>query len=181
MMYRLSAAGRWKLAALLAATALCWLLGLVLYRQAWAPPPAEGAARPPLQGLVVPGYLFGALLLAAPLLAWDLLAELTARYAVLPEGLRFRSLLLDVTYPWQRLQSLKPAGRGAAGFQPGRIDVTAAPAPLALVGRLLHPQTYGRHRVPIYADVAGRDELVAAISRQLEDTGVREHPPVSEV
>ncbi|HEY1017149.1 MAG TPA: hypothetical protein VGE07_30825 [Herpetosiphonaceae bacterium] len=175
MTYRLSAAGRWKLAALLTATVLCWLLGLVLYRQAWAPPPAEGVARPPLQGQVVPGYLFGALLLAAPLLAWDVLAELTARYAVLPEGLRFRSLLLDVTYPWERLQSLKPAG------QPGRLDAVAAPGPLALAGRLLHPQTYGRHRVPIYPDVAGRDELVAAIRRQIEDTGVREQNTVSEV
>lgn len=169
MTYRLSSAGRWKIGALLAATLLLWVLALVMLAGIWALRWFSTPAAPSslTEGQAVPAYLFLAMILAGPPLAWDLLTELTARYTVEPAGLRFQALGLNVQYPWEAARSIRRTDqRGGAA---GKVDVLFDTPPRTSLVRMLHPQSYGRSRVPIYADVLERDSLLATIRQQITD------------
>ncbi len=120
-------------------------------------------------GQVVPALLMLALIVATPLLIWNLLEEWAASYTPAPEGLRFASLGLSVTYPWHAITAVRRADDDAeepldelllADDYTGQIRNP--------VLRFLHRQAFGATRLPIYPGLESRDELLAEIRRRAE-------------
>ncbi len=123
---------------------------------------------------IVPAVLMLVLIVATPLLIWNLLEEWAARYTPTDEGLRFRSLGINIVYPWEDLSDIQ------------RIDDDSDEALDELwftndhtrqirnpVLRFLHAQAYGRKKLPLYAGLEEREHLLAEI-RQRQQTGTRE-------
>ncbi len=171
MTYRLSTTGRWLIVSFMVATLLVWLFALWLLLdtlslslgslvESW-----RKAAPTWTTGQTMPAYLLVALLVATPLLLWNLGRELAARYHVDADGVRFRSLGLNVYQPWTQIVGLRTINE--RGDQPPRIDllVTESTRP-GLGRRLFHRHTLGR--IPIYGSVANRETLVATIREQME-------------
>ncbi len=121
---------------------------------------------------IVPALLMLVLIVTTPLLVWNLLEEWSARYTPTDEGLQFEALGVHVVYPWQSIRALR------------KIDADSDDAidELVIAGdytrqirnpllRFLHAQAYGRHRLPLYPGLEGRDDLLAKI---------RQHSPLTE-
>lgn len=175
--YRLTPAGRRLCLALLVGALLIWVFALWSFsstlRISYNPLAFIGSLRESLAaGIgvaeVVPALLMLALIVATPLLIWNLLEEWGAAYTPTPEGLRFESLGVALTYPWASVQAVRPADDDAdepldelllAADQTGQIA-----NPLV---RLLHRQAYGRARLPVYPGIERRDELIAEIRRNI--------------
>lgn len=175
--YRLSAAGRRLTLVLLVAALLIWVFAIwsfastlrISYNplQLW-PSLQQSLADGLGVGQVVPALLMLALIVATPLLIWNLLAEWAAAYTPTPEGLRFETLGVRVTYPWPAIEAIRRADDDAeepldelllAGDYSGQIA-----NPLV---RFLHRQAFGATRLPIYAGLEHRDGLIAEIGRQI--------------
>lgn len=119
---------------------------------------------------LVPALLMVALIVAAPLLVYNLVEEASASYTVRDDGLLF-GVLPGVTllYPWaavRGLGSLDPEGTEPAYEL--RVDSCGMRQPRSRLLRWLHRQAWGHSRVPIYAHVAGRDELIGEILEVVE-------------
>jgi 4-amino-4-deoxy-L-arabinose transferase-like glycosyltransferase len=115
-------------------------------------------------GKIVPALLMLVLIVATPLLIWNILEEYGAAYTVTPEGLRFESLGVALTYPWAGMRAIERSDEDADepldevlldGDYTGQIK-----NPLL---RFLHGQAYGRRRLPIYAGLERREELLTEI------------------
>jgi hypothetical protein len=117
---------------------------------------------------IVPALLMLVLIVATPLLVWNLLEEWAAAYTPTEEGLRFTSLGVDITYPWSAIHAIR------------RIDDEREdPVDELLIQgnshrdirnplvRFLHVQAYGRNKLPIYAGLEARDELLADIRQRI--------------
>lgn len=113
---------------------------------------------------IIPALLMLVLIVATPLLVWNLLEEWAATYTPTESGLRFESLGICVVYPWQAIQRVQ------------RVDDDSDDPidELHLTDdytnqirnpflRFLHAQAYGRQRLPIYAGLENRDELLTEI------------------
>lgn len=171
MTYRLSITGRWLIVSFMVATLLVGLFALWLLldtlslsvgslAESW-----RKAAPTWTAGQKVPAYLLVALLVAAPLLLWNLGRELAVRYHVDADGVRFRSLGLDVYQPWAQIVGLRTINE--RGDQPPRIDVLMIESTRPGLGRwIFHRHTLGR--IPIYGYVANREALVATIQEQIK-------------
>jgi hypothetical protein len=175
--YRLTPAGRRLCLALLVGALLIWVFALWSFsstlRISYNPLAFLTSLRDSLAaGIgvaeVVPALLMLALIVATPLLIWSLLEEWSAAYTPTPEGLRFESLGVALTYPWPVVQAVRPADDDGdepldelllATDQTGQIA-----SPLV---RLLHRQAYGRTRLPIYPGLESRDDLIAEIRRAI--------------
>ena len=119
-------------------------------------------------GQVVPALLMLVLIVATPLLVWNLLEDWAANYTPTPEGLRFESLGIAISYPWAGMSSLQQVDDDSDEPLDELIvnsDYTAQISNSLL--RFLHSQAYGRRKLPIYAGIEGRDELLATIRQQL--------------
>jgi len=115
---------------------------------------------------IVPALLMVVLIIATPLVVWNLCEEYAARYTPGPEGLRFDSIAITLDIPWALVTGVR------------RIDADSDDPSDELqlaedlsgqirnpVVRLLHRQGYGRRVLPIYAGVRDREELIGVIQR----------------
>lgn len=116
---------------------------------------------------LVPALLMLVLIVATPLLVWNLLEEWAASYTPTEAGLRFESLGFQVIYPWSAITAIHRVDDDSDEpmdelFITGDHTRTIHNP----VVRFLHTQSYGRARLPIYAGLAGRDELIAEIRQR---------------
>jgi hypothetical protein len=194
--YRLDSTGRWTALLLIAGAAMVWLFALwklpdmlsseqvrVSYRDL---PGTLGAAI--AQGLtvsqIVPALLFIVLIVATPLLIWNLVEEWFTTYVVREDGLEYDTVQgISVLYPWTAIRGVRAVDPEAT--EPthevlvDRDALTQIRNPLL---RWLHRQAFGRARIPIYAHVTDREELLQeivsraglAISRQPSAVSLRE-------
>lgn len=174
--YRLSPAGRRTTLVLLVAALLIWAFAIWSFASTlqvsyhpfkfWPSLQASLAAGLGV-GQVVPALLMLALIIATPLLVWNLLSEWVASYTPTAAGLRFESLGVDLLYPWGSIATLVSDDDEDEPFD--ELVLTADPRPQIAnpVVRLLHRQAYGARRLPIYPGLAERDELIATIRAQL--------------
>ncbi len=176
--YRLSPAGRRLTLVLLVAALLIWAFAIWSFASTLRISYSPLQLWPSLQqsladglgvGQVVPALLMLALIVATPLLIWNLLEEWGAAYTPAPDGLRFASLGVEVTYPWPAIEAISRADDDAEEPLDELVldgDYSAQIAnPLV---RFLHRQAFGAARLPIFAGLEGRDALIAEIRRRTE-------------
>jgi hypothetical protein len=176
--YRLSAAGRRLTLVLLVAALLIWAFAIwsfastlrISYHPLELWPSLQQSLADGLGvGQVVPALLMLALIVATPLLIWNLLEEWAAAYTPTPEGLRFESLGLRVTYPWSAIETLRRVDDDAEEpLDELLLDGDYGAQIGNPVVRFLHRQAFGATRLPIYAGIEDRDDLIAAIRRHTE-------------
>jgi hypothetical protein len=114
---------------------------------------------------IVPALLFVVLIVATPLLIWNLLEEWSTTYAVRDDGLAYDTVQgISVLYPWSAIKGVRPVDPEAESPDHELlVDDTGICQIRSRVLRWLHQQAFGRSRIPIYARVADRDELIAEI------------------
>lgn len=116
---------------------------------------------------IVPALLMLVLIVATPLLVWNLLEEWSARYTPTAEGLQFEALGVRVVYPWHAIHALRTIDADSDDAIDELVidgDYTRQIGNPLL--RFLHAQAYGRHTLPLYPGLEGRDELLAEIRQQ---------------
>ena len=175
--YRTSASGRRVILTLLVGALVIWAFAL------WSFQNTLGVSYNPLtfwgslsaaiaQGLgigqIVPALLMLVLIVATPLLVWNLLEEWAATYTLTETGLRFQSLGVELQIPWTAIQHVRRV-EDDGDETLHEIVLTAEVSrqiknPLV---RWLHTQGFGRQRLPIYAGIEQRDELVSAIQQRV--------------
>jgi hypothetical protein len=116
---------------------------------------------------IVPALLMLVLIVATPLVVWNLLEEWAASYTPTDEGLRFESLGVRLTYPWAGISAIRRPDDDA---EDPLDELMLADDYTRQIGnpllRFLHRQAYGRRRLPIYAGLEQRDELLALIGER---------------
>src|SRR5262245_13200977 len=118
-------------------------------------------------GQIVPALLMLVLIVATPLVIWNILEEWAATYTPTDAGLRFASLGVDMTYPWAGIGAIRRVDDDADEPMDElllREDYTRQIRNPLL--RFLHGQAYGRTKLPLYAGLQDRDELLAEIRRR---------------
>jgi hypothetical protein len=168
--YRLSPAGRRTSIVLLLGALLIWAFAIWSFvstlrlslspDQLWPSLQASLAAGLGV-GQVVPALLMLVLIVATPLLIWNLLEEWSATYSAGDDGLRFESLGMMIALPWSVVAGLRPGDDD--GDEPLdeimlRQDAAAQIANPLL--RFLHRQAYGSRRLPVYVGLEDRDDLL---------------------
>lgn len=175
--YRLNSTGRQATALLALGALLVWIFALWKLPDVLSSPGAQvsylrlpstlGAAVE--QGLrvsqIVPALLLVVLIVAAPLLLWNLLEEWSTSYTVREDGLVYDTVQgISVLYPWTSIKQLRRVDPESAApvheLIVDRAPVRQIRNPLL---RWLHEQAYGRTRIPIYARIDSRDELLHEI------------------
>jgi hypothetical protein len=177
--YRLSAAGRRQTMILLVAALLIWIFAIWSFastlRITYHPLQLWSSLQQSLDaglsvGQVVPALLMLGLIVATPLLIWNLLEEWAAAYTPAPEGLRFASLPgITLLYPWTAISAVERADDDPDEPLDElllRADHSAQISRPVL--RFLHRQAFGGTRLPIYAGLEDRDELLAEVRRHTE-------------
>ena len=183
--YRLSRAGRRMAYLLLAGAVLIWLFALwtlkntlkLSLRSPGLGPSlrtlghrlvgAEGA-QPLAAEEAIPAVVMLVLLIVVPLLVWNILEELRASFIVGPAGLTFRSLGIELAYPWEEVADLHPVDEEAEErldelvLRTSRLSKIRNP-----LARFLHWQAYGRRRLPLYGGLEEREDLIARIRTHL--------------
>lgn len=113
---------------------------------------------------IIPALLFIVLIVVAPLLIWNLLEEWSTTYVVRDDGLEYDTVQgIKVLYPWQAIKGVRivdPEAR-APDYEV-LVDDEICQIRSRLL-RWLHRQAFGRSRIPIYARVGERHELIAEI------------------
>ncbi|NNJ09976.1 hypothetical protein EKD04_006525 [Chloroflexales bacterium ZM16-3] len=171
--YRLSPAGRRTLIVLLVGALLIWAFALwsfvstlgINLGQLW--PSLQASLSSGLGvGQVVPALLMLALIVATPLLIWNLLEEWSAAYVAGDDGLRFESLGIVITLPWSAVSGLRAADDdGDEPLDEILLSQDAAAQIANPLLRFLHRQAYGGRRLPVYAGLEDRLDLLAEIRR----------------
>jgi hypothetical protein len=116
-------------------------------------------------GEIVPALLMLVLIIATPLLMWNVLEEWRATYTLRDDGLLFQSLLgVEVLYPWEIIREIRRVDDDSDDPM-DELILDAAPTESIRnpIIRFLHRQAYGRYRLPIYAGLEEREELVREI------------------
>lgn len=184
--YRLSAAGRRLTLVLLVAALLIWAFAIWSFASTLRISYSPLAFWPSLQqsladglgvGQVVPALLMLALIVATPLLIWNLLAEWDAAYTPSEAGLRFETLGVRLTYPWSAVRAVRRADDDAdEPFDELLLDRDYGAQIANPIVRFLHRQAFGAARLPIYPGLEGRDALLAEIRQRSEAAPHAEHP-----
>ncbi len=173
--YRLSAAGRRTTLILLIGAVIIWGFALWSFRSTlgisynpllfWSSLSSSVAEGLSISQLV-PALLMLVLIVTTPLLFWNLLEEWAAAYTPTEKGLLFESLGFGLIYPWSAITAIRRSDDD--NDEPiDELLITGDPHrqiqnPLL---RFLHTQAYGRGKLPIYAGLAERDELLNEIRR----------------
>ncbi len=112
---------------------------------------------------LIPGGLLLLVLVAAPLLLWGLWQEWTTSYTVDAEGLTYRTGAgVVLRYPWSAIRSVRTED-GDEAITNVYVQAGGERAIRNPLVRWLHRTAIGVDRIPIYAGVEERDELVARI------------------
>jgi len=176
--YRISSSGRRTALILLVGALIIWIFALWTFGSTLGINPVAfwSTLRASIeQGLsisqLVPALLMLVLIVATPLVIWNICEELAAAYTPTEDGLRFSALGVALFVPWAGISSIRRVD--ADSDEPMdelilREDYTSQIRNSLL--RFLHAQAYGRTKLPIYAGVADRDDLLAAIRQQAELT-----------
>lgn len=187
--YRISPAGRRTLLLLLIAALIIWAFALWTFRTtlgiSYNPLEFWGTLRQQIDaGLsisqIVPALLMLVLIVATPLVIWNVLEEWAAAYTLAEDGLRFTSLGLALTYPWSGISALKRVDEDSDEPVDELVlkeDYTSQIRNPVL--RFLHGQAYGRTKLPLYAGLTSRDELIEEIRQRaglLDAAGAVEAP-----
>jgi hypothetical protein len=114
---------------------------------------------------IVPALLLIVLIVATPLLLWNLVEEWSTFYIVRDDGLIYDTVQgISVLYPWTSIKSVRRVDPESDGQDyeliVDRNCVSQIGNPLL---RWLHQQAFGRTRIPIYARTDDRDELIQEI------------------
>lgn len=182
--YRISSSGRRTVLILLVGALVIWAFALWTFRSTLAISYNPARFLQTLwasisQGLsiaqIVPALLMVVLIIATPLVIWNLLEEWAAAYTPTDQGLDFTSLGIRITYPWSGIQALTRRDEDAE--EP--IDELLLNQDFTHqirnpILRFLHSQAYGRKKLLIYAGLEERDHLLDEIRRY---AGLLAHEP----
>lgn len=170
--YRLHARGRRATLLIALGALIVWLFAL------WKLPDVLGLSYSNLPGTfrtaweqgftvsqIVPALLLIVLIIAAPLLVWNLAEEWSTTYTVREDGLLYDTVQgITVLYPWATIKGVRlvdPEEREPV--HEVIVDQDGICQIRSRILRWLHQQAFGRTRVPIYAQVVDRDELLYEI------------------
>ena len=198
--YRLSPSGRRTALILLVGALIIWAFALWTFRRTlgisynpllfWSSLRAaiEGQNGQGLSiGQIVPALLMLVLIVATPLVIWNILEEWAAAYTPTDVGLRFASLGVDLTYPWVGIGAIRRVDDDADEPMDElllREDYTRQIRNPLL--RFLHGQAYGRTKLPLYAGLQDRDELIneirlrASLTDENQEPGAENQEPTTE-
>jgi hypothetical protein len=178
--YRISPAGRRTALILLVGALIIWVFALWTFSStlgiSYNPIAFWGSLRASVEaGLsisqIVPALLMLVLIVATPLVIWNICEELAASYTPAADGLRFSALGVNLDLPWAGISAIRRVDEDSDEPMDElllREDFTGQIRNPVL--RFLHGQAYGRTKLPIYSGVADRDELLAAIREQADLT-----------
>lgn len=114
---------------------------------------------------IVPGLLLAVIVIAAPLLLWNIAEEWSTTYTVRDDGLLYDTVQgISVLYPWGAIKGLRQVDPEAD--EPVHelvVDDAGIGQIRSNMLRWLHRQAFGRTRIPLYAHIAERDELMNEI------------------
>jgi hypothetical protein len=115
-------------------------------------------------GQVIPALLMVVLLIATPLVLWNILEEWGAQYTLTDAGLRFTSLGIALNCSWDRITGIRRLGDDADDPLDAIMvsDDLSSQIKNPLV-RWLHCQACGAQRLLIYPGVEDRDDLLQEI------------------
>ncbi len=175
--YRLTRQGRLLTLSLIAAVLLLWVFALLSLpgvvgldirdlRASFPSAMGDGLG----VGEVIPAAILGAMLVAAPVVLAALIEEWSARYSITDDALLYRTLPgIALRAPWQAIRELR-----LTESEEPVADVMVPPETLGAIRnpllRTLHRWAIGDQRIPIYAGVEQRDELLAEIARRSADS-----------
>lgn len=174
--YRISPSGRRTTLILLVGALIIWAFALWTFRStleiSYSPAQFWTTLRASIEkGLsisqIVPALLMLVLIVATPLVVWNMLEEWAATYTPAEDGLRFASLGIALTYPWVGIGAIRRVDADSGEPVDEIIlkeDYTRQIRNPVL--RFLHGQAYGRRKLPLYAGLEDRDELLAEICRR---------------
>ncbi len=176
--YRLSATGRRTTIILLLSALAIWGFALWSFRSTldisynplefW--PTLRASINAGLSiSQIVPALLMLVLIVATPLLIWNLLEEWSSAYTPTDDGLHFAALGITIVYPWEDIRSLRRIDDDSDEPVDELILVADHTRQIGNpVLRFLHTQAYGRLRLPIYAGLNEREQLLADIRQRTE-------------
>ncbi len=176
--YRISSSGRRTALILLVGALIIWIFALWTFGStlgiSYNPVAFWSTLRASIeQGLsisqLVPALLMLVLIVATPLVIWNICEELAAAYTPTEDGLRFTALGVKLILPWIGISAIRRVDEDSDEPMDELIlreDYTSQIRNPLL--RFLHAQAYGRTKLPIYAGVADRDDLLAVIRQQAE-------------
>jgi hypothetical protein len=175
--YRQSPAGRRTTLVLLVGALIIWAFALWTLRStlnlSYNPLRFLGSLQATIgQGLsvaqVVPAVLMMVLIVATPLVMWNLLEEWSASLTPTETGLQFSAMGFSVLYPWSGIRAIRRVDDDED--EPMHELVLDADYTRQIKNplvRFLHGQSYGRAKLPIYAGLERRDELLEQIARHV--------------
>jgi hypothetical protein len=176
--YRISSSGRRTALILLVGALIIWIFAIWTFGStlgiSYNPVAFWSTLRANIeQGLsisqLVPALLMLVLIVATPLVIWNICEELAAAYTPAEDGLRFTALGVKLILPWAGISAIRRVDEDSDEPMDELIlreDYTSQIHNPLL--RFLHAQAYGRTKLPIYAGVADRDDLLALIHQQAE-------------
>jgi hypothetical protein len=176
--YRISPFGRRTALILLVGALIIWVFAIWTFGSTLAisynPVAFWGTLRASIeQGLsisqIVPALLMLVLIVATPLVIWNICEELAAAYTPAEDGLRFAALGVQLVVPWAGIKAIRRVDEDSDEPMDELIlreDYTSQIRNPLL--RFLHAQAYGRTKLPIYAGVADRDDLLEMIRTHAE-------------
>jgi hypothetical protein len=182
--YRISPSGRRTALILLIGALIIWVFAIWTFGStlgiSYNPAVFWGTLRASIeQGLsisqIVPALLMLVLIVATPLVIWNICEELAAAYTPSEDGLHFVALGVQLIVPWIGISAIRREDEDSDEPLDELIlreDYTGQIRNPLL--RFLHAQAYGRTKLPIYAGVADRDDLLAAIREHAELTEATE-------
>jgi hypothetical protein len=167
--YRLAPSGRRLTLTLMLGTLLLWFWVIWLVGAGYAAPGMTFRAA--LQNgsdaaHVIPAGVLLAMIVVTPLLLWSLWQEWRTSYTLSDDGLTYRTAAGSLHYTWPSVRGVEikddPKALGAVLVTPGGLKQIRNP-----LSRWLCRQTFGADRVPLYAGIENRDELVQEITRRI--------------
>jgi len=176
--YRNSSSGRRTALILLVGALIIWVFALWTFGStlgiSYNPVEFWGTLRASIeQGLsisqLVPALLMLVLIVATPLVIWNICEELAAAYTPTEDGLLFSALGIKLNLPWAGISAIRRVDEDSDEPMDELIlreDYTNQIRNPLL--RFLHAQAYGRTKLPIYAGVADREDLLAAVRQRAE-------------